>query len=475
MESGRISSPGLGSNLDVAGIVSKLMEVEQQPLFQLASREAGLQAQISLVGQIQSALSNFQTAAKALDTSAAKATFKATSSDSAILSAAATETAAAGSYAVTVSQIAQAQRLSSVGQASKTAAIGAGTASTLTLTFGTISGGSFDAQTGRYTGATFAADAGSVPFTVDIGATNNTLEGIRDAINARKAGVTASIVNDGSATPYRLVLSVEATGAKRSLKIDVAGEAALQTLLAHDPAATQNLSQLRTAQNARLSIDSISIESAQNSVTGVIDGVTLEAKATGTVSVNITRDHASLSGALAQLVKAYNEANKAVSDATAKGKPLQGDTGTNSHLSRLRTQIGALRNSSDTFQSLSQLGVAFQRDGSLTFDATKLQAALDKDRSATVDTVAYYAKALTTLADGMLGSKGTLTAKTEGMNRTLSDIDDRRQVLLRRLQATESRYLAQFTKLDTLISSLNQTGAFLNRQLATLPNINSNN
>ncbi|MFN0041206.1 MAG: flagellar filament capping protein FliD, partial [Burkholderiales bacterium] len=66
-------------------------------------------------------------------------------------------------------------------------------------------------------------------------------------------------------------------------------------------------------------------------------------------------------------------------------------------------------------------------------------------------------------------------AKTEGMNRTLSDIDDRRQVLLRRLQATESRYLAQFTKLDTLISSLNQTGAFLNRQLATLPNINSNN
>lgn len=470
MATGSISSPGLGSNLDVSGIISKLMEVESQPLFQLTTREAGLQSQISLVGQIKSALATFQTAAKTLDVAAGKAAYKATASDSAVLSATAADTSA-GTYALVVSQLAQAQRLSTAGQASRTVTIGAGTETTLTLTFGTISGGSFDAPSGRYTGASFAADATSVPATITLDSTNNTLEGIRDAINAKKAGVTASIVNDGSATPHRLVLSVDATGAQRSLRIGVAGDAALQTLLAHDPAGTQNFAQLRTAQNATLSVDGISVGTPRNSVSGVIEGLTLELKTTGSTNVTVSRDGSNISSALAQMVKAYNDANKAVTDATAKGQPLQGDTSTSAHLWRLRSQIGAIDNGASVFSSLSALGVAFQRDGSLTFDATKLQAAWDKDYGAVLSTAGRYAKALGALAEGMLGVKGTLTAKTDGMNRTLGDIGDRRQTLLRRLEETQARYLKQFTALDTLMGSLTQTSNFLTQQINALSNL----
>jgi flagellar hook-associated protein 2 len=469
MATGSISSPGLGSNLDVSGIISKLMEVESQPLLQLTTREVGLQSQISLVGQIKSALASFQTAAKTLDTTANKAAYKATVSDAAVLSATASDTSA-GTYALVVSQLAQAQRLSTAGQASRTSTIGAGTATTLTLTFGTISGGSFDTPSGRYTGASFAADAASVPATITIDSTNNTLEGIRDAINAKKAGVTASIVNDGSATPQRLVLGVDATGAQRSLKIGVSGDAALQALLAHDPAGTQNFTQLRTAQNARLSVDGVSIETPRNSVAGVVEGLTFELKATGSANITVSRDSSPISNALAQMVKAYNDANKAVTDATAKGQPLQGDTSTSAHLWRLRSQIGAIDKSGSVFSSLSALGVAFQRDGSLSFDATKLQAALDKDYGAALATAGRYAKALGTLAEGMLGAKGTLTAKTDGMNRTLTDIGERRQTLLRRLDQTQTRYLKQFTALDTLMGSLTQTSNYLTQQLNALSN-----
>ena len=134
------------------------------------------------------------------------------------------------------------------------------------------------------------------------------------------------------------------------------------------------------------------------------------------------------------------------------------------------SQLGAIGNGADVFSSLSALGVAFQRDGSLTFDATKLQVALDKDYDAALATAGRYAKALDGLAESMLGAKGTLTAKTDGMNRTLTDIGERRQTLLRRLDETQTRYLKQFTALDTLMSSLSQTSAYLTQQLNTLSN-----
>ena len=140
MASGSISSPGLGSNLDVSGIVSKLMSLESQPLTRLDAREGTLQSQISIFGQIKSTISSMQAAVGALKTSASTPAYRATASDTSVVTARAADGVASGIHDITISNIAQAQRLASAGQASRTAGIGSGTATTLTISFGTIAG-----------------------------------------------------------------------------------------------------------------------------------------------------------------------------------------------------------------------------------------------------------------------------------------------------------------------------------------------
>ena len=288
-----ISAPGIGSNLDVNNIVSQLMALERRPLQALDRKEATFQAQLSAFGTLKSALSTFQSAAAGLNDGSKFQAYKTTVGDSGIATASAANSAVPGSYALEVTQLAQAQKLVALGQASASAAIGTGT---LTFEFGTIGGGTFDAQTGKYTGATFSAN-GAGAKTVTIGASNNTLAGIRDAINAAKIGVTASIINDGSGTPYRLALSVNDPGQAKSLKISVAGDAALSTLLANDPAATQQLAETATARNAQLKIDGVAITKTTNTISDAIEGVTLNLLKTNVGSattVTVVRDSATI-------------------------------------------------------------------------------------------------------------------------------------------------------------------------------------
>src|SRR5690606_8305659 len=209
--------------------------------------------------------------------------------DSSVATVGAANSAVPGSYSLEITQLAQAQKLVTAGQASASSAIGSGT---ITFELGTISGGTFDAATGKYTDATFAAD-GAGSKTVTIGAANNTLAGIRDAINAAKIGVTASIVNDGSDTPYRLALSVTDTGAASSVRISVAGDAALSSLIAHDPAGSQNLAETVSARNATFEVDGVAITKPKNTVNDVIEGVTLELLSTNAgapTAITVARD-----------------------------------------------------------------------------------------------------------------------------------------------------------------------------------------
>ena len=192
------SSAGITTpTIDVAGIVSSLMAVEQQPITRLNKQISSYNAKISAIGSVQSALASFQTAAQGLNNLTFNS-FSATSSNTAAVSASASSIAKPGNYSLTVSQLAQAQNLVIAGQASATTAIGSGASTTLTFDFGTISGGTL--SNGTYTGASFASN-GSTTKSVTIDSSNNTLSGIRDAINAAGVGVTASIINDGSATP----------------------------------------------------------------------------------------------------------------------------------------------------------------------------------------------------------------------------------------------------------------------------------
>jgi len=409
-----ISAPGVGSNLDVNSIVTQLMTIERRPLTLLDSKEAAYQAKLSGYGNLRGALSALQTAASALDSPSSFQAFKATAADSSILSASVSSAKSPGGYAIDVSQLAQKQTLVAAGQTSATGAIGAGASTTLTFEFGTIAGGTL--SSGIYTGASFTQD-GSVPAgTVTIDASNNSLQGVRDAINSASLGVTASIVKDGSAAPYRLVLQSDGSGAARSLRVSVSGDAAVQALLAYDASGTQNLTQSVAAQDAKLSINGVAISSSSNVVGDALEGISLNVAKVGSTTLTLARDTAGVTQALQALVKAYNDFNTTLSELTKydpqtrQGGPLLGDPAARAVQSQLRsalsTALPGLQTSS--VRILGQAGIAFQRDGSLGFDSGKLGEAL----ASHPDDVARLFASLGTATDVQVQviSSGTRTA-----------------------------------------------------------------
>jgi len=379
-----ISSAGIGSGLDVESIVTKLMAVESQPVTLLQTQEAAVQTTLTGYGSLKSALAQFQTAMQGLTDITKYQSVSANVADPTVASATAGSTATAGSYGLEVSSLAQAQKVITAGQTSDTAQIGNGV---ITFDFGTISGGTLGAN-GQYTGATYTS-AGAPVKTVTIDATDNTLSGIRDAINKANMGVTATIVNDGSGTPYRLSLSVGSTGAANSLKISVAGDPALANLLNQDPAGTQNLTQTVTAQNAAFKLDGVAITKSSNTISDVISGVTLNLAKTNVGSPTTLTVAQNTSGAVTAVnnfVAAYNAINKTFTDATAYD-PTSGSAaslnGENSVLS-IQSQISNIMSSSisgapSTASRLEQFGITFQKDGSLSSDSTQLQTALASD------------------------------------------------------------------------------------------------
>lgn len=379
-----ISSPGIGSNLDVNGIVAKLMAVESQPLTLMQKREASFQAKLSAYGTLKGALASFQTSVSALNSVSKFQSMTATSSDTTVLSASATSLATPGNYSVTVSALAQAQTISSAAQTSTSAAIGAGTSTTLTFQFGTISGGTL--TSGIYSGSNFTQDATQATGTVVIDSTNNSLQGIRDAINAAKVGVTASIVSDGNPTsPYHLLLTSNNSGLAKSMKItSSAGDASITSLLAYDPAATQNLTQTSVAQNAALTVNGLAISSASNAVIGAISGATLNLIKAGTSNLIFANDTASVVSAVQALVTSYNTTNASlnsltrVNPSTKQAGILVGDSPTQLIQARMRSTLSTALSGlgSNTLTNISQIGVTFLKDGTLSLDSAKLQAAL---------------------------------------------------------------------------------------------------
>ncbi len=478
---GTITSQGVGSNLDIGNIVDSLMQIERIPLDRLIAQKDSFDAKISSLGSIKSSLSTFESALSPLTSGSGLLANKAESSDTSIVDATGISGAIAGSYAIEVSQLAQSQKLVAAGQADATAAIGGGTSTTLTIDLGTISGGTFDAVTGTYSGASFVPNAaGSVDITID--GSNNTLEGIRDAINAADAGVTATIVNDGDPTnPYRLVLSSENSGIDQSARIAVTGDATLSALLSHDPAGAQNLSENVTAQNALFTVDGISITKSSNKVTDVIDGVTLDllGETSGTpVTVSVSQDTDSAKSNIEEFVNSYNDFIDLIRKETSAGTDgdaggvLAGDSATRQMETFLRNALTQAPTSiTGTYTNLSSIGVEFQRDGKLSLDETKLSAAIQADSKNVEDLFSStdgYATRLDTIVSEMLAYNGTIDTRTNGYKDRISSLEDRQVTLEGRLERTEVRLRRQFTELDVLMSSLSATSSYLTQQLDIL-------
>ncbi|MBN9094420.1 flagellar filament capping protein FliD [Pandoraea pnomenusa] len=381
---GSISSPGIGSGLDVNALVTSLMQPANNKLTLLKNQESSYQTKLSALGQLQSSLSAFQASLLTLSSASQYLQMSANVADNTILTASSSTGAAAGAYSVNVSQLAQAQSLSTSGVANQTSAIGSGTATKLTFSFGTITGGTL--TNGTYSGAGFTANASQTPVTITIDSSNNSLQGIRDAINASGAPVNATIVNDGSGTPYRLVLTSKTTGENMSMNISAAagGDATITNMLTYDATGTQNLSQTAAAQNAKLTVNGLAITSATNSVQNSVQGLSLSLIKTGTTTVTLSNNSSAVTSAVQSFVTAYNTLQSTMTTLT-KYDPTGQATGAligDSTVTLVQTQLQNILNGrlpgvqSTGLSSLAQIGVNFQTDGTLALDTSALNKAM---------------------------------------------------------------------------------------------------
>lgn len=372
-----ISSAGVGSGLDVANIVRQLMALERRPLAALDTREAKYQAQITAYGSLKGALSSFQSAVAALATPAKFSGATANLADTTVATVGASSAAKAGSYAVEVQTLAQAHKLKSASFAATSTAVGSGT---ITIQFGTYSGGVFTLNPDKAAG------------TVTIASNQSSLAGVRDAINAANVGASASIVNDG--TGNRLVVAAKDSGIANALKITVADDDLAHTdtaglsQLVYNAATggTTNLTQTVAAQNAVVVIDGISISKASNTLTDAIEGVTLDllkANTPATTTLTVARDTAGTQAAVQSFVNAYNGLNKTLTDlskydaANNKSSILTGDATVRSVQTQLRRAFNtALPTAGGGLTALSDIGISFQKDGTLKLDSARLTAVL---------------------------------------------------------------------------------------------------
>lgn len=378
-----LSSPGIGSGLDVNGIVSQLMAAERQPLTALIKQEAVYTQKLSAFGQVRGALASFQGALQDLGSGSKFQALSATASDATVLSASASGTATPGSYQIEVSQLAQQQKLASSGYATTDAVVGSGT---LTIQFGTYDSGL----------NSFTANADKATKSIAIDPANNTLSGIRDAINAANAGVTATIVNDGSTAGNRLVLTSADSGAANSLKISVTDDdgngldGSGLSALAYNPTAAagsgKNLGQVAAAQDALLKIDGIAVKQSTNTVKNAIDGVTLNLVQTNVgkaLTLTVSRDIKTVTDAVQAFVNAYNNANGTLKKLTAFNGPgaqngiLLGDSTARTIQTQMRGLLNTSVDSGGALTTLSQIGVSFGSDGTLSLDSAKLNTAIN--------------------------------------------------------------------------------------------------
>lgn len=377
-----LSSAGIGSGLDVNTIVSQLMTLEKKPLTALTTKQTNYQSQLTAFGTVKSGIASFQTTLKKLSDAKNLQAVTATPADANVLGASGGTGAVPGNYSVEVTKLAQSQKLASAGQLNAQAVVGTGT---LTFDFGTISGGTLGTD-GKYVGAGFTSNgAGSKQVTID--SSHNTLDGIRDAINAANIGITASVINDGSSTPYRLAFSNSQTGEASSMKISVSGDAALGNLLNHDPSGSQALTQTVAAQNAELKVDGLAISKASNTISDVVPGVTLTLKKTNAGSptnLSVTRDTDTVKANVQEFVDGYNKLTASLKNlssydiASKKGAALYGDSSVRSMLGQLRGMVtGTLTGGASSLTRLSDAGISYQADGTLKLDSTKLQKVID--------------------------------------------------------------------------------------------------
>lgn len=483
-----LSSPGLGSGLDVNSIVTKLVAIERQPIEKLQQQSTAIQSKLSSFGLLQSYMSNVRDIADRLSTPSFWTANTATSSDAGV-AVSATATASAGSYSVAVSQLAGPQSLASKVFASSATTVGNGT---LRIEVG----GWNAAQT------VFTPNALKTPIDIVIAPGQDSLDAIKSQINTANAGVTASIVNDANGA--RLVMRSVATGVASAVRVTatdgdgVNNDTGGLSALAFDPPnaapvvppATGQMAQTLAGKDTLASINGLAVTSASATLANVIDGVTLTVNSVTTTAATVTvgLDTATQRKAIADFAKALSDVNSYIStqtkyDATTKkAAALQGDRATLTVQSTIRSMMVGSSSASGSFARLNDVGVELQKDGTLKINDSRLSAALTNpaevaklfsNASPDATSAQGFGVRAKALATALLGSDGAITTHSKGLRASIQRNADAQQTLEDRVAMTQARLQKQYSALDTLMSQITSQNNSLTQSLAGLSNLSA--
>ena len=466
-----LTSLGAGSGIDTTSLVSSLVSAQYATQdAALTSKADTLTSQISAVASLKSGITTFSTALNTL-VKGGTLTTQPVSSNSDVLSATALPGAklAGLSSSITVSQLAAAQTaVTTTAIADHTAAIGTGT---LTLTLGTAT---YNADGTAMTG--FTAGSGS-PVAIDLSDANDSLDGIAAAINAKKAGVTASVITDADGSAY---LSLKGTtGSAQAFTLQATSDASGNLAQFNVGAGAAGTTLASVAQNARLKVDGVSVERTSNTISDLVTGVKLQLAGVSTVPVALTSTTPTdaLSSAVTDFVDAYNEV---LTNLTTQTDPVNGvlksDTAAAALLASLKKMTltnlvpGA---ATGTPTTLAAIGVGTNKDGTLSVDADTLTSALSTSPQSVESMFAYSSDAssglsalLSSLTLGATSTTYGLGASTLNYTAAESTISDEQSTVADQKTAMSTRLTQQFASMQSRLSAYKSTQTFLTNQIA---------
>lgn len=451
---------GTGSGIDIKDVVGQLVEASfANKNAALTSKQEKLTTRISAAGELKSSLTSFAAALAQLTASGSLAT-QPTSTNTSIVNVGRLPGAALAGLnaALEVRQLAQSQ-VATTGSFAEGAATKVGTGS-FTLSFGSAS-----VDGGAMTGFTVGA---GTPVTIPIDDKHDTLQGIADSINAAKAGVTASIVSDGSGA--RLVVK-GATGASQAFELK--GSGALSALDIGRGAGGTTIGTV--AQDAFVALDGIEARYASNTISSLVPGVRLDlvTAAPGTrVTLGATRPSSALTAAANNFVETFNEVYKQAKAAVDPiDGPLRGDAAAKDllrQLKRLTMTVLVPDAPKDMPATLADIGVATQRDGTLRLDTTRLSKVLT-DFPDQVEAIfaesAGLTRAMNQISANAADKKIGLSASEATYGKQQTEVAEDKVDVLAAAETMRARMTQQFAAMDAKVAAYKSTQTFLQQQI----------
>ncbi|QSX28958.1 flagellar filament capping protein FliD [Shewanella cyperi] len=450
-----LTATGIGSNLPISEIVSAIVNAEKTPKEALFARnEQTIEAKVSAMGTLKSALSKFQDALKKLQTGDKLDLRKVSTGDSIYFKATADKNAQSGSYGIKVEQLAAKHKVGGAYTTDASQTVGEGR-----LDF-TVNGNSFG---------------------VDIAATDS-LSAIASKINdaSDNVGVTATIVTSDAGS--RLVLTSNTEGSASQISV-VATDTTGTGL--NDMFNGVNLTELQPAANSIIYIDGDKVTSQTNEVKDAIAGVTLnltDADINKTSTLTIEQDTDTVKTNIKEFVDAYNSLMSSIDKLSSydadskKAAALQGDSMIRGLESQLRSMISERVDvgGGETL-ALYDMGIKTDRYGKLSIDDTKLDNAIKNDMGkieglfSTADT--GLANRLESLTNGYVKSGGLIQGRNNSYSNDKQRIADQKEAFALKMEQLEARLYKQFNRMDLVVASLNQQSSGLADRLNSLPGV----